>query len=101
MEINAHPHFLPSDYVIGKKHLTREELEELREIPPITGHNSKDPKDALVVLQVEDIKNLPNITNSQFTVGRRLRSEEELRDLAQLPNLEDKTPPHLRKQLSP
>uniref|UniRef100_A0A915AXW5 BTB domain-containing protein n=1 Tax=Parascaris univalens TaxID=6257 RepID=A0A915AXW5_PARUN len=104
MEINAHPHFLPSDYVIGKKHLTREELEELREIPPITGHNSKLPiinRYEFPPDEVEDIKNLPNITNSQFTVGRRLRSEEELRDLAQLPNLEDKTPPHLRKQLSP
>ncbi|VDM41296.1 unnamed protein product [Toxocara canis] len=95
MEVNAHPDFVPPDYVIGKKHLTREELEELREIPSITGTNSKLPiinRYEFTPEEIEDIKNLPNITNSQFTIGRRLRSEEELRDLAQLPNLEDKTP---------
>ncbi|VDK47195.1 unnamed protein product [Anisakis simplex] len=93
MEVNAHPDILPSDYVIGKKHLTREEIEELRELPPIADERSKLPilnRYEFTAEELEDLKNLPDITNSQYTVGRRLRSEEELREIADLPSIADK-----------
>ncbi|MCP9262735.1 hypothetical protein DINM_005708 [Dirofilaria immitis] len=73
------------------KALTRDEYEELRAIPSITSNESEKlpiinryelPDD-----EINDIKNLPNIVDSQCTIGRNIRSEEEIREIQTLPDI--------------
>ncbi|KAM3717909.1 Longitudinals lacking protein-like [Dirofilaria immitis] len=90
-DINAYPEFVREDQLIGKKALTRDEYEELRAIPSITSNESEKlpiinryelPDD-----EINDIKNLPNIVDSQCTIGRNIRSEEEIREIQTLPDI--------------
>uniref|UniRef100_A0A915PP23 BTB domain-containing protein n=1 Tax=Setaria digitata TaxID=48799 RepID=A0A915PP23_9BILA len=90
-DINAHPEFVREDQVIGKKAFTREECEELRGIPSIT---DSDPKKSPIINRYElsdnersDIQKLPDIVDSQYTIGRNMRSEEEIQEMKELPDM--------------
>ncbi|VDK86395.1 unnamed protein product [Onchocerca ochengi] len=87
-DINAYPEFVREDHLIGKKALTREEYEELRAIPSITDNESEKlpiinryelPDDEL-----DDIRNLPDIVDSQYAIGRGIRSDEEIQTLSDM-----------------
>ncbi|VDN01713.1 unnamed protein product [Thelazia callipaeda] len=98
MEINAHPEFVREDHVIGKKALTREEHEDLRAIPPIVSDNPNVlpiidrydmPEDEVYSIKYNNcayFEELPDIVDSQYTVGRNLRTDEEIREIQALPD---------------
>lgn len=45
----------------------------------ITKHN--------YIFQQNDIKNLPDIVDSQYAIGRGVRSEEEIQEIQALPDM--------------
>uniref|UniRef100_A0A1I7V5Y1 ZM domain-containing protein n=1 Tax=Loa loa TaxID=7209 RepID=A0A1I7V5Y1_LOALO len=95
-DINAHPEFVREDQVIGKKAFTREEYEELRGIPSITDNEqTKSPiinRYELPDDEQNDIKNLPDIVDSQYTIGRSVRSTEEIQEIQALPDIHSYSP---------
>ncbi|EJW82889.1 hypothetical protein WUBG_06200 [Wuchereria bancrofti] len=95
-DINAHPEFVREDQAIGKKALTREEYEELRGILPITDkEQTKSPiinRYELSDDELNDLKNLPDIVDSQYAIGRGIRSEEEIQEIQALPDIHSYSP---------
>ncbi|VIO92826.1 Uncharacterized protein BM_BM10259 [Brugia malayi] len=95
-DINAYPEFVREDQAIGKKALTREECEELRGISPIT---DKEQRKSPIINRYElsddelnDLKNLPDIVDSQYAIGRGIRSEEEIQEIQALPDIHSYSP---------